>query len=83
MLVDCFHKILRHRRWIQTPGIILTLLLIMLAFLTIVQQRRDPKMQPRRVQQARAHITTLTRSIPNAYNIFRIRSSGPFICTCK
>ena len=49
----------------------------MLAFLTMVQQRRDSKMQPHRVQQARAHITTSTGSIPNAYNIFRIRSGGP------
>ena len=32
-LVDGFRKIVRHRRWIQGPGIVLALLLIVLAFL--------------------------------------------------
>ena len=45
-LVDRYRKIVRHCRWIQRPGIILALLLIVLAFLGIVQQRRGPKMQP-------------------------------------
>ena len=36
-LVDSFHKIVRHHRWIQRPSIILALLLIVLAFLTMVQ----------------------------------------------
>ena len=43
-LVDRFRKIVRHRRWIQRPGTILALLLIVLAFLAMVQQRRGPKM---------------------------------------
>ena len=42
------------------------LLLIVLAFLVSVKQRRGPKMRPYRVQQSQ--ITTPTGSIPNAYN---------------
>ena len=71
------YKIVRHHRWIQIPGILLALLLIMLAFLTMVQQCRGPKMR-RRVQQAQAHITTPTGSIPNAHNVFRIHSGSSF-----
>ena len=56
MLVDRFPKNVRHRRWIQRPDIILALLLIVLAFFVMVQQRRAPKMR----LQARAHITTPT-----------------------
>ena len=51
MFIDRFRKIVRHRRWIQGPCIILALLLIVLAFLAIVQQRRGPKMRPHRAQQ--------------------------------
>ena len=36
-LVDCFCKIVHHHRWIQRPGITLVLLLIVLAFLVMVQ----------------------------------------------
>ena len=50
-LVDSFHKIVRHHRWIQRRGIVLALLLIMLAFLAMVQKRRDLKMRPHCVQQ--------------------------------
>ena len=39
MLVDGFRKIVRYHRWIQRPGIIVALLLIVLAFLAMVQQR--------------------------------------------
>ena len=39
-LVDGFRKIVRYHRWIQRLGIILALLLIVLAFLAMVQQRR-------------------------------------------
>ena len=49
-MIDYFRKIVRHYRWIQRPGIILALLIIVLAFLAMVQQRRGPKMRPR-VQQ--------------------------------
>ena len=58
------------RCWIQRPGITLALLLIVLAFLTMVQQWRGPKMQPHHVQQAPAHITTPTGNILNAHNVF-------------
>ena len=71
------YKIVHHHRWIQRPGILLALLLIMLAFLAMVQQSRGPKMR-RRVQQAQAHITMPTGSIPNAHNVFWIRSGSSF-----
>ena len=44
MLVDHFHKIECHCGWIQRPGITLALSLVVLAFLTTVQQHRGPKM---------------------------------------
>ena len=44
MLVYRFRKIVRQRRWIQRPGIILALLLTALSFLAMVQQQRGPKM---------------------------------------
>ena len=62
-----WRKIVRHHHWIQRPGIILALLLIVL-FLAMVQQQWGPKTQPHRVQQAQAHITMPTRNIPNAHN---------------
>ena len=53
----------------------------MLAFLAIVQQRRDPKMQPHRVQQPELTLPCL----PEVYrmpitniSLFQIRSGGPF-----
>ena len=61
-LVDCFRKIVRHSRWVQRPGIILVLLLIVLAFLVAVVRSKN----------ATSHITTPTKSIPNAHNIFSI-----------
>ena len=72
--VDCFRKILHHRHWIQRPGIRLVLLLIMLAFLTMVQERRGLKMRPHLVQ----HIVMPTGSISYAHNgyfAFQIYSS--------
>ena len=87
-LVDSFHKIVRHHCWIQRLGVLLALLLIMLAFLAMVQQWRGPKMWSHRVQQAE-HIH-YHGSIPNAHNqyirifrIFRIHSSRLFNCTCS
>ena len=72
-LVDRFRKSVRHRRYIQRLGIILALLLIVLAFLAKVQQRRGPKVRPH----------TLPR-VPEAYRMppYRIylRSGGPFHC---
>ena len=65
-LVDGFRKIVRYHRWIQRLGIILALLLIVLAFLAMVQQRRGSKMQCHHVQQPK-HITMSTGSIPNAH----------------
>ena len=61
----CFHKIVCHHCWIQRPGILLALLLIVLDSLTSVQHRRGLKMWPPCVQQHAAgwaHITTPTRS---------------------
>ena len=60
-LVKGFCKTVHHLHWIQRPGIIVALLLIVLAFLAMVQQRRGLKMLPHRVQQ---NITTPTESIP-------------------
>ena len=51
MLVDAFRKIVRHHWWIQRPGIILALLLIVPAFLALVQQQRGLKRRPHHVQQ--------------------------------
>ena len=75
-LVDRFRKIVRHRRWIQRLGIILALLLFLLAFLAMVQQRTGPKMRP----------NTLPR-LPEVYrmpitdtSVFRIQSGH---CTRK
>ena len=86
MLVDSFHKIVRHHRWIQRLGVLLALLLMMLAFLAMVQHWRGPKMWSHRVQQPE-HIHC-HGSIPNAHNqyicifrIFRIHSSRLFNCT--
>ena len=44
-----FCKIVCHHRW--PDSIILALLLIVLAFFSMIQQRRGPKMRPHRVQQ--------------------------------
>ena len=82
--VDCFCKIVGHLHWIQRPDIILALLLIVLAFLASVQQRRGLKMWLHRVQQPTAHITTPTGSIPHAdTSVFRTCSGGPFHSTGK
>ena len=68
-LVDRIGKILRHRSWSQKPGITLVLLLIMLTFLTMVEQRRGPKMGPHRPNLIVFNtITTPTGSVPNAHN---------------
>ena len=61
-LVDCFRKIVRHSHWVQRPGIILVLLLIVLAFLTAMVRSKN----------ATSYITTPTKIIPNAHNIFSI-----------
>ena len=45
----------------------LALLLIVLAFFAMVQQRRGPKMRAHRVQQPE-HVTTPTKSIPNDHS---------------
>ena len=42
-LVYHFRKIVRHIRWIQRPGIILTLLLIVVTFLNLSWQWKNPK----------------------------------------
>ena len=83
-LVDRFRKNVRRRRWIQKTGHNLALLLIVLAFLTMVQQRRGPKMRPRRVQRAQH---TLPRS-PEVYRMpitlyegARARERTIFECT--
>ena len=78
-LVDRFRKIVRHCRWIQRLGIILALLLIVLAFLAIAQQRSKVCS----TAQARAHIIPplVPGSIPNARN--GAPSGGLFCCTCK
>ena len=46
MFVYQFCKIAHHHWWIQIPGIILALSLIVLTFLNIVWQWRSPKKQP-------------------------------------
>ena len=52
MLVDHFHKIECYCRWIQRPGLhYVALSLVILAFLTIVQQQRGLKMWPHHAQQ--------------------------------
>ena len=87
-LVDSFHKIVRHHCWIQRLGVLLALLLIMLAFLAMVQQWRGLKMWSHHVQQPE-HIH-YHGSIPSAHNqyirifrIYRIHSSRLFNCTCS
>ena len=67
-LVDRFRTIVRHRRWIQRPGIILALLFIVLAFLAMVQQWTGPTMRLHRVLLVQAHYTTPTGSIPDVHN---------------
>ena len=84
-LVDGFRKVVRHHRWIQRPGIILALLLILLAFLAKVQQRRGPKMRPHRVRQPEHTLPRLPEvyrmPITGFLRIFRICSGRPFNCT--
>ena len=58
-LVDGFRKIVCHHRWIQRPGVIVALLLIVLAFLAMVQQRRGPKM--------------FNRALPRLPEVYQIR----------
>ena len=43
MLINCFHKVMCQPQWIQKPGIVSALLLFVLIFLAIIQQRRGPK----------------------------------------
>ena len=50
-LVYNIYKIVHHLQWIQRPGIILTLLLIVLTFVIIVQQWKGPKTQSFYAQQ--------------------------------
>ena len=76
MLVDRFRKIVRHRRWIQRLETILALLLIVLAFLAVVQQRRGPKM--RAVQCKLPRLPEVYGMPITDTSVFRIRSSGPF-----
>ena len=68
----------------SVAGFILALLLIMLAFLVSVKQRRGPKMQPHCVQQPdQPHITTPTASVmPTCTSAFWTCSGGPFHYTC-
>ena len=64
MLVYDFRKIMRHHYWIQRPGIILALLVIVLAFLTLGQQRSGLKML---CSTAQTHITTYTEFVYSGY----------------
>ena len=67
----------RHRRWIQKPR---ALLLIVVAFLVNVKQRRAPKMRPHYVQQP-------SRStLPRLLKVYQMRIhpySGPAVVVLK
>ena len=80
-LVNHFRKIVRHHRWIQRPGIMLALLLKVLAFLAMVQQRRGPKMQG-----SSTHYLPTGSNLPvpiTDTSVFRIRNGAPFHWTRK
>ena len=64
-LVDPFHKIVHHHHWIEGPCIILALLLIMLAFLTMVQHRRGLKVWLHGAQQPK-------HTLPRLLEVYRI-----------
>ena len=80
---DCYRKIVHHHRWIQWSGIILALLLIVPAFLSIIQQQTEV----RKCDVIRVLNSPSTRY--HAYwkycpsDAFWTCSCGPFHCTHK
>ena len=74
---DSDRKVVRHRRWIQRPGIILALLLTVRALLAMVQ--RGPKMR----SQTLPRLPEVYRMSIMDTSVFQIRSGGPFHCTRK
>ena len=62
IFVDGFCKIVYQHHWIQRPGIILPLLLIVLAFLAMVQQWTVPKMRPHHVHRTQCVVVNGTNS---------------------
>ena len=80
-LVYYFRKIVHHIRWIQRPGNILALSLIVLTFLNLVRQWKGPKMWPCRAPSLSTHYHAYQKCTgsPWSTNTFMLwtHSSGP------